>query len=133
LSDNGSTDRTPQVIEAHRSRFPAFRSFRFSENQGPESNCLSAWCKADGERVIYLADDDSLISEGLLHHVAAMEQHKDIAAIYTDWVAWDDQAGSEFRRHYDGLTEFISFDPKAPLDLVNFMFKRFYPPEIGIY
>jgi glycosyltransferase involved in cell wall biosynthesis len=133
ISDNGSTDRTQDIIDAHRTQIPALRSYRFPDNQGPAPNWLNALRKADGEFVTYLADDDSIIIEGLLHHVETLEKQKDLVAIYADWIAWDDQAGCEFRRHYDGLSEFVSFGAGAPLDLVNFMLNRFYPPEIGIY
>jgi glycosyltransferase involved in cell wall biosynthesis len=133
ISDNGSTDRTQDVIEAHRGRLPGLRSYRFPENRGTGPNWLNALRKADGEFMAYLADDDSLIVEALLHHVETLEKQKDLVVIYADWIAWDDQAGREIHRHYDGLAEFVSFDAKAPLDLVNFMLKRFFPPEIGIY
>jgi hypothetical protein len=133
ISDNGSTDRTQDVIDAHRGRIGGLRSYRFPENQGPAPNWLNALRKAEGEFITYLADDDSVIVDGLFHHVERLEKEKDLVAIYADWIAWDDQAGREFRRHYDGLSEFISFGPGAPLELVNFMLNRFYPPEIGIY
>src|SRR6185312_8123204 len=80
-----------------------------------------------------LADDDTLIVENLLRHVETLETQNNLVAIYADWIAWDDKAEREIHRHYEGLTESVSFGPEAPLDLVNFMLKRFYPPEIGIY
>jgi hypothetical protein len=133
ISDNGSEDRTPDVIESHRGRLPALRSYRFPENRGPGANWLNALRKADGEFVIFLADDDSVIIENLFRHADTLENQKDIVAIFADWIAWDDQAGRELKRYYEGLTEFIGFDSMAPLELVNFMLKRYYPPEIGIY
>jgi glycosyltransferase involved in cell wall biosynthesis len=133
VSDNGSTDRTQAVIEAHRECLPGVLSYRFAENQGAAANWLNALRKADGEILAYLADDDSLIIENLLRHVETLEQQKDLVAIYADWISWDDQAGREIRRHYAGLTASVSFGADAPLELVNFMLDRFYPPEIGIY
>jgi abequosyltransferase len=38
ISDNGSTDRTPEVIQAHASRNPLIRSHRLPENRGPAAN-----------------------------------------------------------------------------------------------
>lgn len=133
ISDNGSADRTAEVIEAHRHRLPALRSYRFPENRGPQVNWLNALHKAEGEFMAYLADDDSLIIDNLLHHVATFEKQPDLVAIFADWIAWDDQAGREIHRHFEGLTESVSFGPEAPVDLINFMLNRFYPPEIGIY
>jgi glycosyltransferase involved in cell wall biosynthesis len=133
VSDNGSTDHTPDVIAAHRDRLPALRLHRFQENQGALVNWINLLCKAEGEILTYLADDDTLIVENLLRHVETMEKQWDLVAIYADWIAWDDQQEREIHRHYEGLTESIGFGPATPLDLVNFMLKRFYPPEIGIY
>jgi glycosyltransferase involved in cell wall biosynthesis len=133
ISDNGSTDRTPKVIEAHRAKNPAIRAHRMPENRGGAANWLNAMYKSEGEFLAYLADDDSLVAEGLAHHIARLEREPDLVAIYADWIAWDDKEERELHRHYNGLTEFTSFAPSAPLDLINFMLKRFYPPEIGVY
>jgi glycosyltransferase involved in cell wall biosynthesis len=133
ISDNGSTDRTPEVIESHRDRLPALRVSRFAENRGPQANWLNALHKAEGEFMAYLADDDSLIVDNLLHHVDTLSRQPDLMAIFADWIAWNDETQTEIHRHYEGLTEFTSFGPTAPIDLINFMLKRFYPPEIGIY
>ena len=133
VSDNGSTDRTPDIIEAHRSRNPSVRAYRFPDNRGAASNWLNALRQADGEYIVYLADDDSLMLDNLYRHVDTMQQQPDLVAIYADWIAWDDNAEREINRHYAGLTEFVSFGPETPLDLVNFMLKRFLPPEVGVY
>jgi hypothetical protein len=83
--------------------------------------------------MLYLADDDSLILENLLHHVETLNKEPDVVAIYADWIAWDDNAGREIHRHFGGLSEPISFGSKAPLDLINFMLKRTLPPEVAVY
>jgi hypothetical protein len=133
ISDNGSTDDTPEVIKAHSSRNKLIRAHRFAETRGPAPNWLNALRKAEGEFMLYLADDDSLIVESLLHHVETLKREPDLVAIYADWIAWDDRAEREIHRHFGGLNETISFEPKAPLDLVNFMLKRTLPPEVGVY
>src|ERR1700709_92144 len=65
ISDNGSTDRAQDIIEAHRGTLPALRSYRFAESQGPAANWLNSLRKADGEFVMHLADDDSIVAENL--------------------------------------------------------------------
>jgi glycosyltransferase involved in cell wall biosynthesis len=133
ISDNGSTDRTQEIVEAHRGRLPALRTYRFAENRGPQANWLNALHKAEGEFMVYLADDDSLVIEALLHHIGTLEQQPDLVAIFADWIAWNDETDHEIHRHYEGLTGFTSFGPGSPLELINFMLDRFYPPEIGLY
>jgi hypothetical protein len=133
ISDNGSTDRTPDVIAAHVGRNPLIRAFRIPENRGPTANWVNVLWHAKGEFVVYVADDDSLIFDGLFEHVDRMERESDLVAVFADWIAWDDQAGREIHRYYGGLDKFTAFTPAAPLELVDFMLQRFYPPEIGVY
>jgi glycosyltransferase involved in cell wall biosynthesis len=132
VSDNGSTDHTPDVVAAHRDRNPAIRPHRLPENRGPAANWYNALRKANGEFMLYLADDDSLIVDNLLQHIETLKREPDLVAIYADWIAWDDQAEREIHRHF-GLSEFMSFGPEAPLDLVNFILKKPLPPEISVY
>jgi glycosyltransferase involved in cell wall biosynthesis len=132
VSDNGSTDHTQSVIEAHRRRNPSIRPIGFPENRGPAANWLNTVSHGEGEIIVYMADDDSLIVDNLLHHVETMEQDPELVAIYTDWIAWDDRAGSEIHRYFTNLNETVSFD-KTPLQLIDFMLKRFPIPEIGLY
>jgi hypothetical protein len=133
LSDNGSTDRTPEVIAAHTARNPLLKAHRFPETRPAAQNWLNALHQAEGEFMIYLADDDGLIAEGLIRHVERLEQERDLVAIFTDWIAWDDRNQREIHRNFAGLNEYTSFAPGKPLDLVNFMFKRILPPEVAVY
>jgi glycosyltransferase involved in cell wall biosynthesis len=133
ISDSGSDDRTPEVVAAHAARNPLIRAFRMPENRGAPANWLNALRQARGELMLYVADDDALILDNLFQHLDRIERERDLVAIFADWIAWDDQAGRELHRHYTGLEEHTAFEPSAPLDLVNFMLNRFYPPEIGIY
>ncbi len=133
ISDNGSTDRTPDIVEAHRGRIPNLRLHRFPENRGAVANRLNVLRKAEGEFVTYLADDDTLLIDNLFHHVETLETQKDLVAIYADWIAWNDQEERELHRHYESVKEFVSFGADAPLDLLNFMLRQFLPPEIGVY
>src|SRR5687768_16092261 len=89
LSDNGSTDRTADVIAAHGAKNPLLKSHRLPENRGAPANWLNALHKAEGEFMLYLADDDGLIIDGLMTHVERLEQERDLVAIYADWIAWD--------------------------------------------
>jgi hypothetical protein len=133
ISDSGSDDRTSEVVATHAARNPLIRAFKMPENRGAVANWLNALWQAQGEFMVYLADDDSLLFDNLFHHFDTMKQQRDLVAIFADWIAWDDQAEREIHRHYTGLTEFTAFEPSAPLNLINFMLQRFYPPEIGVY
>ena len=132
VSDNGSTDDTQGVIARHAARNPAVRGARQAKNKGVWANILNAFTAARGDIVIYLADDDALSLADLKPHVERMQREPNLAAIYTDWISWDDQQGRELHRYF-GLSEAVEFDPEDPLGLVNFVFQRALPPEIGLY
>jgi glycosyltransferase involved in cell wall biosynthesis len=133
LSDNGSTDHTPEIVAAHAARNPLLKAHRLPEGRTGAQNWLNALHQAEGDFMVYLADDDGLIVDGLLRHIERLEQERDLVAIFTDWIAWDDQNRREMHRNWAGLDEFTSFTPDKPLELVNFVFKRIVPPEVAVY
>jgi hypothetical protein len=132
ISDNASTDATPQVVARHAALNPAIRAHRMPENRGPFANRVNAAYQATGELVVFLADDDSLILENLYPHVARMEAEPDLAAIFTDWIAWDDAAGQEMHRYFH-IDAPLIFAPDDPMGLVNTVIQRMLPPEVGVY
>ncbi|HEY3798096.1 MAG TPA: glycosyltransferase family A protein [Caulobacteraceae bacterium] len=132
VSDNASPDDTPKVIKARAERNPAIRPIRRSENRGPWENICGTLLAARGDVFVILADDDTLLLEPLVAHVKQMQAEPDLAAIYTDWIAWDDAAEREMHRYY-GLTEPVTFEPSDPLGLVNFFLQRALPPEVALY
>jgi len=132
VSDNGSTDDTPKVLAAHSKKNPAIKAHRQPQNRSVWSNQLNAFRMSQGRFLVYLADDDSIILENLLLHVERMEREPDLAAIFTDWIAWDDDQGRELHRYFN-LSEAVSFGPEDPLGLVNFVLHHMLPPEIGVY
>ena len=133
LSDNGSTDHTPEVVAAHAARNPLLKAHRFPDTRPGAQNWQNALRQAEGEFMVYLADDDGLLVDGLMRHVERLEQERDLVAIFTDWIAWDDQNQREMHRNFAGLDEYASFAPDKRLELVNFVFKRILPPEVAVY
>ena len=88
ISDSGSDDRTPEVVAAHGARNPLIRAFKMPENRGAVANWLNALWQAEGEFMVYLADDDSLLFDNLFHHFDTMKRERDVVAIFADWIAW---------------------------------------------
>jgi hypothetical protein len=133
ISDNGSTDHTRDVVDAHCQRNPMIRAYRFPENRGPAANWFNVFSNARGTFIFQVADDDSIIVENVLHHVQTMEQQPDLVAIFADWIAWDDKEGREVHRYFGDFKETVSFGPANPLELANFMLERFLMPETAIF
>ncbi len=65
VSDNASTDNTPEVVQSFRDCGKSFRSIRNSENIGPDRNILQCFEAANGKYVWIFGDDDMLEPGGL--------------------------------------------------------------------
>ncbi len=132
VSDNASTDRTVDVLRAHGREMPSLRYFVQPELVHNGSNYFNAVRHARGEIVVYLADDDSLVLEPLVEHVRRMEREPDLAAIYTDWIAYDDEHERELHRYYH-FSESACFGADNPLALLEFLLQQVLLPEVGVF
>lgn len=76
ISDNGSEDSTPAIVDKYRAIFTCFSAARLSANQGFGNNLKSVLALARGTWVVVLGDDD-LVTERtlalLLLHADASE------------------------------------------------------------
>ena len=88
VSDNHSTDNTPEVIAAWSSRHPEIRSVRQPRNTGYIDNYMSVHRLAVGEYAIYLADDDRLVFDVLRVVLKFMDEHPGVACAQTPWEIW---------------------------------------------
>jgi abequosyltransferase len=65
ISDNHSTDNTPQLLDSADFRSLDHRIFHQPENMGPVFNCLYLLKNATGRYFMYIGDDDYLDQEYL--------------------------------------------------------------------
>src|SRR5438874_1761164 len=65
VSDNASTDHTPQILEKRKQRMPYLRHVRQTRNVGVLGNFFNAMANGSGRFLVYLGDDDSIIPESL--------------------------------------------------------------------
>ncbi len=132
VSDNVSTDATANVIERHRRSMPYLRACVQREPAPVYAGLRNAARNARGLCVVNLSDDDSLIAGALWAHVERLVREPDLAAIYTDWIAWDDNRERELHRYF-AFKQPVSFGPDAPLDLVSFVLQHVVYPEVAVY
>jgi glycosyltransferase involved in cell wall biosynthesis len=78
VSDNASTDETPQILES----FPV-RSFRQKNKLEAIDNYFAAIRAARGDYAFYLGDDDAVIPDALGRAVAGMQAHPDWVASFS--------------------------------------------------
>jgi glycosyltransferase involved in cell wall biosynthesis len=133
VSDNCSTDHTAQVIAKHQRTMPALRHClqgRAAPIYAAMSNSLR---NARGTCVVYLADDDSLIPEPLWDYVDRMDREPDLSAIYSDWIAWDDEQKRELHRYFVHVDRPFAFGPDNPVGLATFLLQYRIYPEVAVF
>jgi hypothetical protein len=88
ISDNGSSDNTPQVIARHAALLP-IRAIRHAETIGCYPNVIYAMTQARGRYMMYLADDDCVLGDQLAAVVAEMEADPDVVITFAPWLLFD--------------------------------------------
>jgi glycosyltransferase involved in cell wall biosynthesis len=79
ISDNGSTDGTPAVIDRYRSRFPRLRLVDASDRRGAAHARNIGALAAEGEALAFCDADDQVMPGWLTAMNAALNQHDFVA------------------------------------------------------
>ena len=90
VSDNCSTDETPEILARWAARHPAMRVSRQPRNLGAYPNILSTLHAARGEVVVSIADDDLMIAPQLLDYLRRMECDPGLAMVQSPWLLLDE-------------------------------------------
>lgn len=88
ISDNGSTDRTQEIIHEFMKDYPFIRYIRNEHNIGPDSNYLQCMNMAKGKYTLLLSDDDVLIEGRLKVILDFLESSEDISLVYLNAVSF---------------------------------------------
>lgn len=80
ISDNASTDRTPEVVAHFTSQLPIC-SLRNHENIGADANFMQCYRRASGKYLLILADDDLLL-DGALDRVISELEKRDYGVVH---------------------------------------------------
>jgi glycosyltransferase involved in cell wall biosynthesis len=99
ISDNGSSDDTPDVVAAFADRLP-IRAFRHDSNLGGSANWHHVISKAQGTYVIYVADDDGLLLERVATVVSLLCTQPQVGVAYAPWLLFDLVAQKEVGQFY---------------------------------
>lgn len=100
--DDGSTDRTPEVLERYGNQIRVIRK----ANGGTPSALNAGIRAAHGAWIAWLSSDDLFEPEKIAKQIAFADAHPDVSVIYTNWFVIDasgqvtDQLASPtFARH----------------------------------
>ena len=83
VGDDGSTDRTPEILAAAAADDPRLRVIRHDPNIGPLENPRQLLAEARGEYVKYLMHDDVLGSDCVRELVRGMEAHPEASMAFS--------------------------------------------------
>ena len=81
IVDPGSSDTTPQIIEALRARYPARFSVISEADNGPADGLNKAFAQARGNWFIYLNADDVFLTGAFAEAARIMARHPDAGAV----------------------------------------------------
>lgn len=131
VSDNASTDATAEVVRSYADRLP-IRHVVQATHCAVEQNVVSAMRLARGELTIYLADDDRLLTDGLLAAIDWLMADPARSAVYAPWDVLDEVSGVSHGLFYPQAAV-EDYAPSDALRLLARMASRGAFPEIGVY
>ena len=85
ISDNASTDQTPEIIREHQKKYPFIKYFRNEENLGADRNFDLAVRRSNGKYVWLFSDDDQMMPGAIEKVLDVLKNHLGLAAIFVNW------------------------------------------------
>lgn len=99
VSDNGSTDSTEAVVARHQGKLP-LRYHRHTTNLGSRANYQFLMNQAQGQYLVYVADDDCIVGHRVADIISMMQANPDIGAAYAPWKLLDLVADKDLGQFY---------------------------------
>lgn len=90
ISDNCSTDETPEIINEYKKKFPQINVITNESNLGADGNFLQCMLTAKGKFVMLISDDDIIVENAVARIIAFLTKHEDVSLVYLDAVAFRD-------------------------------------------
>ncbi len=119
VSDNCSTDDTPEIVARWSKDDPRIRSVRQTENIGAYGNFLYSWRQARGEFAIWVGDDDLLVPDVVIDYLGRLSADPDLVMVQAPWMLIDEtRDNAEIGTFYriDGERTFRQGDHARCLD-----------------
>ncbi|MCM8821620.1 MAG: glycosyltransferase [Candidatus Omnitrophica bacterium] len=89
ISDNASTDSTPEIVKQCAQRFNFIRYFRNQHNTGFDRNVDLLFERATGKYVWILSDDDSLREGALKKFLTRLKEYKNVSVFLVNYAECD--------------------------------------------
>jgi glycosyltransferase involved in cell wall biosynthesis len=108
ISDNASTDETPDIIKKYVGKYPSlFSYYRNTENIGIDRNIDIIFKKAKGEFVWICGDDDQIITGQLKNVLGKIKNKKEISVFFVNASMYDRDMTKILQEHVLEIEEGI--------------------------
>ncbi|MCD7890146.1 MAG: glycosyltransferase family 2 protein [Oscillospiraceae bacterium] len=91
ISDNCSTDKTPQIIAEYKEKYPFIRTIRNSENIGADGNFLQCMQMAQGKWTMLISDDDIIVEGAVDKILTFLKSNSEVTLAYLSTVSFKDR------------------------------------------
>ena len=132
ISDNASTDHTPEVVQDFIAKGLPIRYLRAPANAGPGPNLTNVIQHASGEYMMYQGDDDLLILPRVADVVAYLDANPDVTACHAPWYLYNQVTNVDQQKFYE-IEADVKFERQDYLGVFEFLFQKHIFPEIAVY
>lgn len=111
ISDNCSTDGTPETINEYRKEYPFLHYVRQEYNGGADYNFLQCMKLSSGRFTMLISDDDIIIENAVKKILSFLEKNPEISLAYLDAVAFRDKYSDiDHCHHYKKFSPVLKED-----------------------
>jgi abequosyltransferase len=93
ISDNASTDQTPEIIRDYQKKYPFIKYFCNEENLGMDRNFDLAVKRSTGEYVWLFSDNDKMSPCAISKVLKVIHSYNDLAVIVVNYCIFDEKLG----------------------------------------
>lgn len=106
VSDNCSTDATPEIISEYQKSYPQICYIKNEKNLGADGNFLQCMLKASGKFTMLISDDDIIIEGAIKKITDYLKENPKVQLAYLDTVG--------FKNKYNGIESCHRYDRFSP-------------------
>lgn len=104
IGDDGSRDRTPEILRKYAENYSNVKAITRNENIGANKNYLDVLSNCTGEYIAHLDGDDLMLPGKLQKQVDFLDVNKNVAAVFHNMRVFDDETGEQIRLYNNSRT-----------------------------
>ena len=132
VSDNASTDETPQILARYAERHPRIRVIRQARNLGAHPNILETLREARGEVVVSISDDDLAVPDQLIAYARRLRDDPALVMIQAPWLLMDETKDNAITGKFYDFDEEQRFETGEYGNCLAFVIQNHVFPECWV-